>query len=108
MKTKLLKRIRKRYSITYYPKQLDISGSPFKGEFMVLTDNKEWYRLSKIVQITNTISIFTLFDLKESTKSDAKLLLLDYLNKWIVEDYKHTRKRKSNQKIETIWYNKNK
>lgn len=103
MKTKLLKKVRKRYTITYYPKQISLYGEVFKGECMVLRDTVNDYRC---VEICNPENFQKWFSHRSPTKEDAKEYLLNQLLYWIKKDYKEYRIRKPNQNVEIIWYNR--
>ncbi len=105
MKTKLLKKVRKRYQITYYPKQITLWDKTFKGESMLIEDKHERYSL-RGVEICPPDKYQKFLDFHQPTKEDAKNFLLGVLMKWIKEDYKHTKKRKIEQKVEIIWYSK--
>jgi hypothetical protein len=90
MKTKLLKKVRKRYSINYYPKGVYLYGNFEKGPITILQDNhnqwRGWYSNS-------------------SDKQKALDGLMDELKKWILSDYKHTRKIKKEKIIvEKLWH----
>ena len=105
MKTKLLKKVRKRYKIVYYEKQVTLWDKTYKGECMVLFD-KGGERYSVGVEICNPENHKKFFTSREPTKDDAKNFLLGGLINWIKEDYKQHRTRKAKQIIETIWYAK--
>jgi hypothetical protein len=88
MKTKLLKKVRKRYSITHYPKGLWRYGEFIKGPVTRLQDKKHsWRGLSM-----------------EGDKQEAFNVLYGYLKHWIVKDYIHSRKRKVKTIEEKLWY----
>lgn len=101
MKIKLLKKIRKRFSITYYSKEISLWDSTYYGQCMVLQDSHSEYR-NKYVEICTPDKYQNFFSDQALTKEDAKNLLLAKLIKWIKQDYRHTRKTK--QTIEKIWY----
>ena len=106
MKTRLLKKIRKRYKIKYYPNHLYWWGNVYYGEFVILHDNNNGYRKC-VIEIKSDITDIT--DSRgfnsEKSKNDAKKIFMDTLSKWIKNDYAHIKKNKK-QKIENIWYNK--
>lgn len=88
MKTKLLKKVRKRYSITHYPNGVVICGSFQKGPVTRLEDNhRNWRGLSL-----------------QGEKDIAFNVLYGYLKEWISQDYKHSRKRKVKTIEEKLWY----
>jgi len=103
MKTKLLKKVRKRYVIQYKSKQATYYDKTFYGQSMVIWDRQEDYSL-RGVEICFPDKYQKFFDAHRPTKELARLLLLDTLMNWIREDYKHTRKRVPKQIIERIWY----
>ena len=107
MKTKLLKKVRKRYKIIYYEKQVTLYDHTFNGECMILIDDDcEWKQIIG-VEICNSENYQKWFEYRQTTKEDAKDLLLKKLSEWIKHDYRKTRKRKVKQTIKTIWYDKN-
>lgn len=88
MKVKLLKKIRKRYSIVYYPNGLYLYEDFFKGPITVLYDNTNEYRTK----------------ISCSHKQQAYGELYTLLIKWIDKDYTKYRKRKKNITSEILWY----
>ena len=95
MRTKLLKKIRKRYRITYYPKEIYLFNEKWKGPIWLLEDAHNSWR-SHLIGNEN---------------QDPENALLDKLQDWIKKDYFYARKRKTQQKVEIIWprsQNKNK
>ena len=106
MKIKLFKKVRRRYVITYYPKQITLYGEIFKGQCMVLIDTVNNYKPVHGVEICNFVNYQTWFGHRCSTKEEAKEFLLNTLLNLIKKDYKEYRTRKPNQNVETIWYNR--
>jgi len=92
MKTKLLKEVRKRYSITHYPQGLRRWGDTVKGPITILKDKKRYLDLEGLST-----------KIKEKAYDDLYKILIT----WIKRDYKHT-KKKSKQKdtfpYENLWY----
>ena len=89
MKTKLLKKVRKRYSINHYPKGMELWGTFTPGPVTVLQDNNYKMRVRWIL----------------GDKQIALDELMKYLERWILEDYKHTRKSKKEKIIvEKLWH----
>ena len=88
MKVKLLKKIRKRYSIIYYPNGVYIDNDFYKGPLTVLYDKQNEYRTK----------------ISSSHKQQAYKELYSLLIKWIDKDYSKYRKRKKNIIEETLWY----
>ena len=84
MKTKLLKKVRKRYSINHYPKGVYLYGNLEKGPVTILQDNHNQFRG---------------WCVDGSDKQKALDELMDELKKWILTDYKHTRKIKKEKTI---------
>lgn len=101
MKTKLLKKIRQRYVITYYPREIKLYSSIFRGQCMTMWDKKEEYRFVGI-EIGETRT-FVHFQQSALTKEEAKKILLKRMIDWIRTDYSHTYKKKK-QNVELIWY----
>jgi hypothetical protein len=83
MKVKLLKKIRKRYSITHYPNGVFLYGDFEEGPLTLLTDSENKYRLKT----------------SKNKKSEAYENLYTMLMKWIEKDYGpfNSKKRKKHQ-----------
>lgn len=105
MKVKLLKKIRKRYVILYYPKEITIFDETFKGECMILDDLDSEYNITG-VEICEPSTQQEFWRYGARTKEEARVFLMAKLVKWIANDYKKYRTRKVKQTIETIWYAK--
>lgn len=88
MKVKLLKKIRKRYSIVYYPNGVYLYDDFFKGPLTVLYDNENEYR-TKISSLD---------------KQKAYKELYTMLLKWIEKDYGPFKSKKKKITSETLWY----
>jgi hypothetical protein len=88
MKTKLLKKVRKRYSITHYPNGVVIYGEFIKGPVTRLEDNYDSYKGLSL----------------QGEKDIAFNVLYDRLKIWISQDYKRARKRKVKTIEEKLWY----
>jgi hypothetical protein len=71
MKTKLLKKVRKRYSINHYPKGVYLCGRFLKGPVTILQDNHNQFKFWNIVG---------------GDKQKALDELMDELKKWILKD----------------------
>lgn len=104
MKIKLLKKVRKRYVIQYYPKEINFLNETFRGQCMVFFDNNDNYRLSG-VEICTPDKYQNYFHKHKPTKEEAKAYLIEYLMEYIRKDYRYAKKRKSKQIIENVWYN---
>ena len=102
MKVKLLKKVRDRYEIIYYPTGTSIFLSYINKPLMILYDKKENH--GAIGFIINSDKSYTsgLFS-SRPTIEESKKSLLCFLSIWIKDDYHYTRKRKV--KRELIWYN---
>lgn len=100
MKTKLLKKVRKRYVVTYYPREIKLFDSIYRGQCMVLWDRKEDHRLTG-VEIG--IKYDNFFELRAATKEEARRILMDKIISWVKRDYPYAYKRKK-QNVELIWY----
>lgn len=105
MRVKLLKKVRKRYVIRYFPKQFRIGEDIFAGQCMVLTDNENQYAIYG-VEICEFENYQRFCNQSATTKEQAKGILLDKLAEWIAKDYKRTRTRKTKQVVEIVWYNR--
>lgn len=88
MKVKLLKKIRKRYSIVYYPNGVYLYDDFFKGPLTVLYDNENDYRAK----------------ISSSDKQKAYKELYTMLLKWIEKDYGPFKSKKKKITSETLWY----
>lgn len=88
MKVKLLKKIRKRYSIVYYPNGFYLYEDFFKGPITVLYDNTNEYRTK----------------VSSSVKWKAYEELYSMLLKWIEKDYGPFKSKKKKITSETLWY----
>ena len=93
MKVKLLKKIRKRYSITYYPNGGYVFGSWESIPFILLKDNNDSWRNIRYSIIDKLP--------KEYQYENA----WNQMRKWIREDYQTERVRR-NYKIEKLWFSK--
>jgi len=82
MKTKLLKEVRKRYSITHYPQGLRRWGDTVKGPITILKDIDDiGSQYEKIVEIKTKIYLESIQRVKE--KEDR----LNNLNKVFIKNY---------------------
>lgn len=88
MKVKLLKKIRKRYSIIYYPNGVYLDNDFYDGPITLLYDKQNDYRTK----------------ISSAHKEQAYGLLYEMLLKWIEKDYSKYRKRKKNIIEEILWY----
>ena len=89
MKTKLLKKVRSRYSITYYPKGVIIGNTFLEGPITALGDSKDSWRIK-----------YTFLP-----KQEAYVELYSVLVKWIRKDYSPYMKSKPGIS-EQLWYKK--
>ncbi len=87
MKVKLLRKIRKRYSITHYPNGRYFFGDWHEGVITVLTDSHFSYRVTTCSQ----------------PKEIAYKALTERLMEWIRKDYQTPRKRR-NITSEKLWH----
>lgn len=90
MKVKLLKKIRKRYQIVYYPNGVYFYDDFFEGPLTVLYDSENEYR-TKVSSIV---------------KWKAYKELHTMLMKWIEKDYGPFNSKKRKITSETLWYKK--
>ena len=88
MKVKLLKKIRKRYSIVYYPNGVYLYDDFFEGPITVLYDSENEYRTK----------------ISSSDKQKAYKELYTMLLKWIEKDYGPFKSKKKKITSETLWY----
>ncbi len=87
MKVKLLKIVRKRYSITHYPDGVYCGDYWVAGPVTYLQDRNNGFRVKS----------------SHSEKELAYKTLYDIMRGWIEQDYKTSRKKR-NVRIETLWY----
>jgi hypothetical protein len=87
MKVKLLKKIRKRYSITYYPTGVENNGW-IKGPLCVLSDHNNLFQYRYIF----------------GEKSISYKHSWDLMREWIRKDYKTEKKRRT-YTSEKLWFN---
>jgi len=90
MKVKLLKKIRKRYSITHYPNGVTIYGYFFEGPQTILEDCENSYRWERSIL----------------EKNNAYEKLYKILLSWIEEDYGPSKRKTQLQTSEQLWYKK--
>jgi hypothetical protein len=93
LKTKLLKIIRKRYSITHYPNGYVKGGYFYEGPLTTLTDSLNDNRL-KVMSSNN--------------KKDSREQLMKTLMRWIEDDYGMFNSKKRKVQPEKLWYNNKK
>jgi hypothetical protein len=92
MKVKLLRKIRKRYSITHYPNGYYQDKDFFEGPITILRDSEDSWRYLALYH----------------TKSEAYDILYKTLLHWIEKDYDKLRSKKTKITSEVLWYNTNK
>jgi hypothetical protein len=90
MKVKLLKKIRKRYSITHYPNGCFMWGSFQKGTITLLTDKNDSWR----------------WEGSWIGKEEAYGEMYSKLLKWIQQDYGTFKSAKLKITSEQLWYKK--
>ena len=90
MKVKLLKKIRKRYSITHYPNGVFLWGDFYKGPITLLTDSYDDYR----------------YQSSNLEKVEAYQKLYKDLIYWIEKAYGPFNSKKKKITSETLWYKK--
>ena len=90
MKVKLLKKIRKRYSIAYYPKGVYLYGDFVKGPVTLLEDRNDSWR----------------WKMSDKVKEQAYKQLYDILIRWIEQDYGPSKNKKIKITSEQLWYKK--
>lgn len=88
MKVKLLKKIRKRYSITHYPNGCFLWGEFQKGPLTILEDNQNSWR----------------FKASNLPKNQAYEKLYKFLMYWIEADYGPFNNKTKKITSETLWY----
>lgn len=87
MKVKLLRKIRKRYTITHYPNSRYLYGDWLEYPVTLLEDREDSWR----------------YVISASPKAEAYVELMVRMRKWIESDYKTSRKRK-NIIEEILWH----
>jgi len=90
MKTKLLKKVRQRYQVLFFPKYFKYYDTYYSGDCMVLVDNRNSWR-TLIIQLKQS----------DTTKEQAEQELLKKLKGWIRVDYGS---KKKSSVGERIWY----
>ena len=90
MKVKLLKKIRKRYSITHYSNGVYLYGDFFKGPQTILRDCEISYRWERSIL----------------EKNNAYEKLYKILLSWIEEDYGPSKRKTKSIISEQLWYKK--
>lgn len=90
MKVKLLKKIRKRYSITHYPNGCSLFGEFEEGPITFLEDSQNEWR----------------FKYTRQSKEEAYIYLYEILLEWIEKDYGTFRNKRRTITTETLWYKK--
>ncbi len=95
MKVKLLKKIRKRYEIKYWPNGLFIDGDYYSGPIMRLVDLNSMFR-----ECTYRIA-------EPLSKEEAYNLLYERLLTWIQQEYGTFKSRRRKITSEKLWYDIN-
>jgi hypothetical protein len=90
MKVKLLKKIRKRYSITHYPNGAFMWDDFYEGPITLLEDKNSSFRL----------------EISHSTKPEAYDRLYKIMLEWIERDYGPFRSKRIKITSEQLWYKK--
>lgn len=90
MKIKLLKKVRQRYQILFFPKYFKYYDTCYTGDCMVLIDKRNSWR-TMIIQLKQS----------DTTKEQATQELLKRLKGWIHIDYAS---KKKSSVGENIWY----
>ena len=90
MKVKLLKKIRKRYSITHYPNGIYLGDRFWEGPLTCLLDNTNEWRLK------------THF----SRKEEGYKALYKHMMYWIEKDYGPFKSKSRKVTSEQLWYKK--
>jgi len=90
MKVKLLKKIRKRYSIIHYPNGVYLYGDFVKGPVTLLEDRNDSWR----------------WKMSDKVKQQAYKQLYDILLRWIEQDYGPFKSSKTKITSEQLWYKK--
>ena len=88
MKTKLLRKIRKRYDITHYPNGRYLWGEFEKDALTILSDNQDSWR----------------YKISTKDKKEAYDALYEILLKWIEKDYGNLRSKRSKIVEEKLWW----
>ena len=103
MKVKLLKKIRKRFSITHYPEGFRNGSEYYNHNLIKLTDSSRWYYM-RWAQVD---------DLKKEVFSDHSFATekecIDYLKSLIIdklrdEGHRGRKDRKIKEKQIKVWY----
>jgi len=90
MKVKLLKKVRKRYTITHYPNGLYMDTSFYRGPLTILVDNhKDWRMMSS-----------------QLPKKEAYEYFYKRMIDWMQKDYGPSKGRLKKLTSEQLWYKK--
>jgi hypothetical protein len=90
MKVKLLKKVRKRYTITHYPNGLYMDTSFYRGPQTLLVDNYNDWRMST----------------SQLPRKEAYEVLYLRMIDWIQKDYGPSKGRLKKLTSENLWYKK--
>jgi hypothetical protein len=90
MKVKLLKKIRKRYSITHYPNGVFLWDEFYEGPITILRDRNSNYR----------------WEVSRFEKQPAYNKLYEKLLEWIQQDYGTFKSKRVEIVSEELWYKK--
>lgn len=104
MQTKLLKKIRKRYSVTHYEKGFWCFEEFFPGEYLIVRDENKPYRFEGI-QITDSKKKNVGFEVptfEEARKKAFTIMLI-----WLRKDFRPTIKDHKKAEGKKIYYNSN-
>lgn len=88
MKVKLLKKIRKRYSITHYPNGVYLCGNFWEGPLTMLVDSKNYNSWE-----------YSILEKEVAYKKLYKILLI-----WIQRDYGIFKSKRHKITSEQLWY----
>ena len=91
MKVKLLKKVRKRYTITHYPNGLYLDNYFYNGPQTLLVDNTNDFRMAAASPLP---------------KEDAYKELYARMLNWIQKDYGPSKSRLRKLTSEQLWYKK--
>ena len=106
MKIKLLKKARKRFTITHYPNGITLHGNLYKVNVMKLSDNDNSFYTEEYVQINQPDpKIERKFcDRKADSKEEAINIFKDKIVQILKDQYLSLGRKRNSVKSNKVWY----
>lgn len=105
MKTKLLKKARKRFAIIHYPNGYTLDGTLFDVDVVVLTDEEDAGYRTRYVQINPIEGDRPFCDRSATSVEEATDMLKKMLINRLREENKHMGSKRNKLKKTKLWYN---